>query len=395
MKILVINCGSSSLKYQLIDMKDEEVLAKGNFEKIGLEDSFLTHKVKEKKYTINKKADNHEIAIKTVLQQLTNKEYGVINNLDEISAVGHRIVQGGEFFDKSVLINDDVIKKIKLCIELAPLHNGAAIKGIEACKVAMPGKPMVATFDTAFHQTMPKENYLYPIPLRFYSEYKIRKYGAHGTSYRYVSQRINEIMDKQGKERKIVVCHLGQGASLAAIQDGKVVDTSMGLTPMGGIMMCQRVGDIDPSVITYMMEKENILPRDMVELLNKQSGLLGVTGVSSDFREIEKAASGGDEKAILAIKMYVEKVAEFIAKYMVIMQGIDVIAFTAGIGENQIGVREKICEKLKVFGVQIDKVANNCRGEETKISSENSQIEVWVVPTNEELVIARDTKKLV
>ncbi len=394
MKILVVNCGSSSLKYQLINMEDESVLAKGNFERIGEQEAFLTHKIGGEKYVIKHPVMNHEEALKIILEQLQHNEYGVIKSLEEINAVGHRIVHGGELFDKSALIDESVIEKIDACASLAPLHNPPAILGIRACQKEMPGVPMVATFDTAFHQTMPKENYLYPIPYEFYEKYRIRKYGAHGTSHQYVSKIAAELVNKDIKDLKIVTCHLGQGASICAIDGGKSVNTSMGLSPLGGIAMVTRSGDLDPTVVTDIMERENITPKAMNSLLNKKSGLAGISGLDPDFREIE-AASSENPKAKVAIDVFVQTIAEFVAKYAVSLNGIDCIVFTGGIGENQVSIREKICQKLEWMGVKIDLEKNAVKGEEIKVSAEESKIEMFVIPTNEELVIARDTKALV
>ena len=395
MKILVLNSGSSSLKYQLIDMENEQVLAKGNYERIGMEGSFVTHKVGGEKYKYERDARNHEEAISFVLSQFTDSEHGVISSLDEISAVGHRVVHGGEKFNKSVVITDEVIDTIRECIPLAPLHNPAALTGIEACMKVMPGKKNVAVFDTAFHQTIPEERYIYPIPYKYYEKYKMRKYGFHGTSHRYVSARVAELIGKKKEELKTVVCHLGQGASLCAVLNGKSVDTSMGFTPVAGIPMCARSGDLDPSIVTFLMKKEGFTPDEIEAILNKESGVLGISGVSPDFRDIEKEADEGNKRAILARKAYCYLVAQYIAKYGVAMNGIDVIAFTAGIGENQINIRKMICENLEWLGVKIDLEKNNTRGEEIEISTKDSKIKVWVVPTNEELVIARDTKQIV
>ena len=394
MKVLVINCGSSSLKYQLIDMTDEKVIAKGTYERIG-EKSFLTHKVNGEKYVLNHPVKNHKEALDFSMAQLLNKEYPAISNLEEIGAIGHRIVHGGEYFNESVIITDDVIDKIDKCSSLAPVHNPAAIIGINACKELMPNIPMCAVFDTAFHQTIPEERYIYPIPYKYYEKYKIRRYGAHGTSHFYVSRRMSELLNKPIENSKFIVCHLGQGASICAVLNGKSVDTSMGLTPLGGIPMCARSGDLDPSVVTYIMDKEKIAPKDMETMLNKESGVYGISGVSVDFRDIEAAAAEGDKRAELSLKHYKYIVAQFIAKYAVAMQGIDGIAFTAGVGENQCGIRKGICENLKFMGIEIDDEKNSVKGEETQISSNNSKIPVWVVPTNEELVIARDTLRLI
>ena len=396
MKVLVINCGSSSLKYQLINMDDESLLAKGNFERIGEQEAFVTHKVNGEKYVTKFPAMNHEEALKIVLGELVHKDYGVISDLSEITAAGHRIVHGGELFDKSVLIDEEVIEKINSCAALAPLHNPPAVLGIRACQAAMPGIPMVATFDTAFHQTMPKENYLYPIPYEFYEKYRIRKYGFHGTSHQYVSKRCAEIMGKNIEDLKIVTCHLGQGASICAIDGGKSINTSMGLSPLGGIAMVTRSGDLDPSVVTEIMDREGLTAKEVNSLLNKKSGLYGMTGLNPDFREIELASYEDDKpKAKTAIKLFTKTIAEFVAKYAVSLNGIDTIIFTGGIGENQINIRKAICEHLAWMGVEIDLDKNNVRSEEIKISTENSKVEVYIVPTDEEMVIARDTKAIV
>ena len=395
MKVLVINCGSSSLKYQLIDMENEQVLAKGNYERIGQGNSFVTHKVAGKKYLIEHPVSSHKEAFEIMLEQLQHKDYGVIKDLNEINAIGHRIPHGTDIFDKSVLITDEVIAEIEKTTELAPIHNPPTINGIKACKEIMPGKPMVAVFDTAFHHTISKERYIYPVPYKYYEKYKMRKYGFHGTSHRYVSARVAELIGKKKEELKTVVCHLGQGASLCAVLNGESVDTSMGFTPVAGIPMCARSGDLDPSIVTFLMRKEGLTPDEMDAILNKESGVLGISGVSPDFRDIEKEADEGNERAVLARKTYCYLVAQYIAKYGVSMQGIDVIAFTAGIGENQINIRKMICENLEWLGVKIDLEKNNCRGEEVEISTPDSKIKVWVVPTNEELVIARDTKQIV
>lgn len=396
MKILVVNCGSSSLKYQLIDMDDEKVLAKGNFERIGEKEAFVTHKVNGEKYVIKSPVMNHEEALKIVLEQLTHKDYAVIKDISEIDAVGHRMVHGGELFDKSVKIDEDVIKKIESCSSLAPLHNPAAILGIRACQVAMPGVPMAVTFDTAFHQTMPKENYIYPIPYEYYEKYRIRKYGFHGTSHQYVSRRVAELIGKPLESLKIVTCHLGQGASICAIDGGKSIDTSMGLSPLGGIAMVTRSGDLDPSVVTEIMERENLSPKEMNTILNKKSGLYGITGLDPDFREIELASYVDDKpKAKIAIELFTKTIAQFVAKYAVSLKGIDVVVFTGGIGENQINIRKKICENLEWMGLKIDLEKNNVRSVETKISTEDSKILTYIIPTDEEMVIARDTKAIV
>ena len=395
MKILVLNCGSSSLKYQLINMETEEVLASGKYERIGEEEAFITHKVNGQKIEIKKPAYNHKEAIEFTLQQFTNPDYKVIDSLDEINAVGHRIVHGGEKITDSVLINDDIVKIIEECTDLAPLHNPACILGIEACKEVMPDKPMVGVFDTAFHSSIPKNKYIYPIPYEYYQKYGIRKYGFHGTSHMYVSQRLGEIENKSLEGTKIVTCHLGQGSSICAVKDGKSLDTSMGLTPLGGLPMVTRSGDLDPSVVTYIMKKENIGPQEMEDILNKKSGLASVSGMAPDFRVIEDESNKGTEMAKIAIEQFTYSIASYIAKYAVAMKGIDYIVFTGGVGENQINIRKGICEKLEFMGVKLDLDANNMRGEEKLISTSDSKVKVYVIPTNEELMIAKETERLV
>ena len=394
MKILVLNCGSSSLKYQLIDMSNDEVMAKGTYERIG-EQSFVTHKVNGEKIRLEKPVKNHKEAIDVVIGLLLDKKYNTISSLSEIDGIGHRVAQGADKFTSSVIIDDEVIRKIDECAALAPVHNKAAIVGIKAAIESMPGKPNVAVFDTVFHQTIPEKAYMYPIPYELYEKYGIRKYGFHGTSHKYVSQRIAELLDKDVKDLKTVVCHLGQGASLCAVNGGKSVDTTMGLTPLGGIPMCARSGDLDPSVVTYIMKKENLTPDEVELKLNKESGILGLSGVSADFRDIEAEAAKGNKRASLAIDVYAYRVAQFIASYIVSLQGLDTIVFTAGIGENQFLARKRICENLKCFGVEIDDSKNNEFRDEGRISTENSKVEVWVVPTNEELMIAKDTEELI
>lgn len=394
MKILVLNCGSSSLKYQLIDMSNDEVMAKGTYERIG-EQSFVTHKVNGEKIRIEKPVKNHKEAIDVVIGLLLDKKYNTISSLSEIDGIGHRVAQGADKFTSSVIIDDEVIRKIDECAALAPVHNKAAIVGIKAAIESMPGKPNVAVFDTVFHQTIPEKAYMYPIPYELYEKYGIRKYGFHGTSHKYVSQRIAELLEKDVKDLKTVVCHLGQGASLCAVNGGKSVDTTMGLTPLGGIPMCARSGDLDPSVVTYIMKKENLTPDEVELKLNKESGILGLSGVSADFRDIEAEAAKGNKRASLAIDVYAYRVAQFIASYIVSLQGLDTIVFTAGIGENQFLARKRICENLKCFGVEIDDSKNNEFRDEGRISTENSKVEVWVVPTNEELMIAKDTEELI
>ena len=395
MKILVLNCGSSSLKYQLINMETEEVLASGKYERIGEDEAFITHKVNGQKIEIKHPAKTHEEAVDFTLKQLINPEYKVIDSLDEISAIGHRLVHGGEKINKSVVITDEVVDVLKECIDLAPLHNPAGIIGIEACKKVMPGKPMVGVFDTAFHQTMPKERYIYPIPYEYYKKYGIRKYGFHGTSHMYVSQRLAEIVGKDISELKIVTCHLGQGSSICAVEGGKSVDTSMGLTPLAGIPMVTRSGDLDPSVVTFLMKKEGWTPEEAENMLNKKSGVQGISGLAPDFREIEAASYGENERAAIAIEKFKYEIASYVAKYAVAMNGVDYIVFTGGVGENQINIRRGICEKLEFMGVKIDVEANNVRGVEKEISAPDSKVKVYLVPTNEELMIAKETARLV
>ena len=394
MIILVLNSGSSSLKYQLINTQTKLLLAKGNFERIGQQSAFLTHKIGEEKHKFEMDVPDHEMALNIILGKLTSKTFGVISGVDCIDAIGHRIVHGGDKFTSSVLINDEVIKQIEECIPLAPLHNPAALEGIKACMEILPGKPNVACFDTAFHQTMAKEQYIYPIPYKYCEKYKIRKYGFHGISHDYVSHRIASLKGVSIEDLRIVNCHLGQGASICAINKGKSVETSMGFTPVAGIPMGTRSGDLDPSVVTYIMKKENLKPDEMDRILNYQSGIYGVSGASVDFRDVEAEAAAGDHRSDLAMKIFLYDVAQKIAEYAVAMQGIDVITFTAGVGEKGMEDREAICEYLKCFGVKIDKEINNHKNIEAKISTSDSKIEVWVVPTNEELLIAEDTERI-
>lgn len=393
MKILILNAGSSSLKYQVIDMETEEMLVKGYFERIGQSNSFLTHKVNGVKHKFEHQAKNHEQAIKFVLNRLTNEHYGVIKDLSELSGIGHRVVHGGEKFSDSVIINNEVIEEIRRCSDLAPLHNPAAILGIEACKKVVPNVKMVAVFDTAFHQTLPKARYIYPIPYEYYKKYGVRKYGFHGTSHQYVSQRVAQILEKDVKDLKIINCHLGQGASVCAIQNGNSVETSMGLTPLGGIVMGTRSGDLDPSVVTYIMQKEKMSPEKMENKLNKESGAYGVSMVSVDFRDIEAEAEEGEEYAKLALDIFHNTVADYIAKCIVAMNGVDVLTFTAGVGEKGPISRKTICEKLEFLGIKIDNNKNKIRGEEAELSADDSKIKIYTIPTNEELMIARETVK--
>ena len=395
MKILVLNCGSSSLKYQLMDMDNEEVMAKGYFERIGHFNSFVTHKVNGEKYKYEVIARDHGEAIKFVLKQFTDPKYPVIESLDEISAIGHRVVHGGEKFKQSIIVTEEVKKGIEDAITFAPLHNPAHLQGIKACEELLPGKPNVAVFDTAFHQTISKERFLYPIPYEYYEKYGVRKYGFHGTSHKYVSHRIAEILGKPIEDLKIINCHIGQGASLCAIQGGKSVDTTMGLTPLGGVAMGSRSGDLDPSVVTYLMEKEDMNTAQIEHILNKKSGLLGLSGISADNRDVERAIEQDDERASVALKEYDYIIAQYIAKMAVAMNGVDVITFTAGVGEKGPISREDICSHLTFMGVEIDLVKNETKGEEIEISKEDSKVKVWVVPTDEELMIARETLELV
>ena len=392
MKILVLNSGSSSLKYQVIDMETEEVLAKGYFERIGQSDSFLTHKVNGKKHKFEHYAENHDKAISFVLSRLMNPHYGVIKSLDELAGIGHRVAHGGERFTNPVVITDEVIEEIEKCIELAPLHNPASILGIKACRKLVPNMKMVAVFDTAFHQTLEKERYLYPIPYEYYEKYGIRKYGFHGTSHKYVANRVAELVGKDIKDLKIINCHLGQGASICAIENGKSVETSMGLTPLGGISMGTRSGDLDPSIITYIMKKENLKSEEMENIFNKYSGAYGISGVSVDFRDIEAEAGEGEERSILALDNFHYLVAGYVARCAVAMNGFDILTFTAGVGEKGQDSREAICDYLEVFGVKIDKEYNQkVKGEEAEISSKDAKVRTFVIPTNEELMIARET----
>ena len=397
MKILVLNCGSSSLKYQLIDMSNEEALCVGLVERIGIEGSILKQEKDgvEGKLVVEQPMKNHQDAIKLVLDALVDATYGGVKEMSEIEAVGHRVVHGGEKFASSVVITDEVKAAIEECVELAPLHNPANIMGIEACEAILPGVPMVAVFDTAFHQTMPKASYLYGLPHELYTKYGVRRYGFHGTSHKYVSQRAAEMLGKNIEDTKIVTCHLGNGASVAAINGGKCVDTSMGFTPLEGLIMGTRCGDIDAAILPFLMEKEGLDAKGLSDLMNKKSGVYGMTGISSDFRDIEDGAAAGDEKAIVALDAYAQKVKKYIGSYMAEMNGADAVVFTAGVGENGIDMRASICENMEFLGMELDKEANKVRGKERVISTENSRVKILLIPTNEELVIARDTLALV
>ena len=396
MNILVINCGSSSLKFQLIDMTTEAVQAKGLCERIGIDGSRIVYTpAGGEKMTIESPMPTHTEAIKLVLDCLTNAEYGVIKSLKEITAVGHRVVHGGEKFASSTIITDEVIKVIEECNELAPLHNPANLIGINVCRELMPGVPMVGVFDTAFHQTMPKKAYLYGLPIKAYTDYKIRRYGFHGTSHSFVSKRVAEFLGKPVEDLKTIVCHLGNGASICAVDGGKSVDTSMGFTPLAGLVMGTRSGDIDPAILEYYANKEGLTLSEVTTVLNKKSGMEGLTGGKSDFRDLEEGYEAGDQACIDAIEVFCYNVARFVGAYAASLNGVDVIAFTAGIGENSGFVRGKICEYLGYLGITIDAEQNSKRGEDIIISTPDSKVTVCVIPTNEELMIARDTKALV
>lgn len=395
MKVLVINCGSSSLKYQLFDMADQSVLAKGLVERIGIEGSVLTHRRGEEKTVITQAMSNHDEAISLVLAALTNPEYGVISNLQEINAVGHRVLHGAEKFTESVLIDDEVMEAVHECIELGPLHNPANIMGIEACQKLMPGVPQVAVFDTAFHQSMPAESYIYGLPYEMYEKHRIRRYGFHGTSHKYVSMRAIEMLGKPAAETKVITCHLGNGASVAAVKGGKCVDTSMGLTPLEGLIMGTRSGDIDPAIVQQLMKKENLSIEQVDSLLNKKSGVLGISGVSSDFRDIGDAAAQGNYRAKLALDIYANKVKKYIGSYAAVLGGVDAIVFTAGLGENSASMRQSIVSGLEFLGVDINLNLNDdVHGKEVDISKPEARCRVLVIPTNEELMIALDTAEI-
>ena len=397
MNVLVINCGSSSLKYQMISSDSEDVLAKGLCERIGIDGSAITHQPSGKdKVTTLVPMKDHTDAVRYVIEKLTDKEVGVIKSLDEIDAVGHRIVHGGEKFASSVIIDDEVMKAIEECNDLAPLHNPANLIGINSCKKIMPHVPMVAVFDTAFHQTMPKKAYLYGLPYEYYEKYKVRRYGFHGTSHDFVSKRAAQILGKDRKDLKIIVCHLGNGASISAVMNGKSIDTSMGFTPLEGLIMGTRSGDIDPAIVSYIANKENITADDVISICNKKSGVLGLSdGISSDFRDLSAAAHSGNEKAQVTLDTYAYRVAKYIGAYAVAMKGVDVIAFTAGVGENNCEMRAMIAEYLTFLGTSIDSKKNELRGEEVILSKPGDMVITMVVPTNEELAIARETVRLV
>ncbi|MBR1635380.1 MAG: acetate kinase [Lachnospiraceae bacterium] len=395
MNVLVINCGSSSLKYQVINSDSEEVLAKGLCERIGIDGRLVYQPRGGEKEITDAPMPTHKEAVQMVLDALTNEKTGALKSLDEIDAIGHRIVHGGEKFTASTLINDEVIATVEECNDLAPLHNPANIIGINACRELMPSVPMVGVFDTAFHQTMPKEAYMYGVPYEYYEKYKVRKYGFHGTSHSFVSKRVAEVMGKDYNSLKTIVCHLGNGASICAVDHGKSVDTSMGLSPLEGLIMGTRSGDIDPSAVEFIANKEGLDMAGILNVLNKKSGVEGISGVSSDFRDLEKAATEGNERAKLAIDMFAYRVAKYVGSYAAAMNGVDVICFTAGIGENTGFIRKKVCDRLEFLGITLDAAANDTHGEEIKISTDDSKVAVYVIPTNEELAIARETVALV
>ena len=391
MKILSVNAGSSSLKFQMYEMPAEKVLISGVFERIGINDSLYTIKINGEKITKKAELPNHKEAVRILVEELLDNN--VIKSLDEIKGIGHRVVQGADKFDKSVLIDDEVVEIISELSSLAPLHNPAAVTGIKAFKEIIPTAQAVAVFDTSFHQTMDKETYLYALPYNWYTDYQVRKYGAHGTSHNYVANRLSEILNK--KDCKVIVCHLGNGGSITAVKDGKCVDTSMGFTPNAGVIMGTRCGDIDASIIPYMMKKTNMTYQDIDNAINKQSGFLGISGVSSDSRDIEDGIKQGNERCLLAQHMFIRRVVDYIAKYYVLLNGVDAIAFTAGIGENSIDIRKGIIEKLAVLGIKIDEEKNNVRGKEQLITTSDSSVPVYIIPTDEEVMIARDTYNLI
>ena len=395
MNILVINCGSSSLKFQLINSDTEAVLAKGLCERIGIDGRLTYQPEGGDKTTEDKAMPTHTEAIQFVIDALTDADRGVVSSLDEINAVGHRVVHGGEKFASSTVITDEVFKAIEECNDLAPLHNPANLIGIEACQKLMPGTPMVAVFDTAFHQTMPEKAYMYGLPYEYYEQYKVRRYGFHGTSHSFVSKRTADILGKAYDETKTVVCHLGNGASICAVLNGKSVDTSMGLTPLEGLVMGTRSGDIDPAILEFLAKKEDMDITALMNMLNKKSGVHGVSGISSDFRDLTAGAEAGNKRAAIAIDVFAYRVAKYVGSYVAAMNGVDAIAFTAGIGENVCLVREKVCEYLGYLGITLNKEANAIRGEEIEISTADSKVKVLVVPTNEELAIARETVALI
>ena len=394
MKVLVINCGSSSLKYQVIDSETEHVLAKGLCERIGIDGVLTYQPAGQDKIKYEAAMPAHRQAVELVLKQLTNPENGILKSIDEIDAVGHRMVHGGEKFACSTLLTDDVLKTVESCNDLAPLHNPPTLVGVAACRELLPTTPMVGVFDTAFHQTMPPEAYIYGLPYEYYEKYAVRRYGFHGTSHKYVSLRAAEILGKKPEDLKIVVCHLGNGSSISAVDGGKCVDTSMGLTPLEGLVMGTRSGDIDPTCIEFIAHKENLSLEQVMDIVNKKSGVLGISGVSSDFRDLDEAAKAGNKRADLALRVFAHSVVKYIGSFIAVMNGVDAIVFTAGIGENSALERAAICANLTYLGVDFDAEANDCRGKEVEISKAGSKVRVFVIPTNEELMIARDTKAL-
>lgn len=396
MNILVLNCGSSSVKYKLIEIKANKVLAEGGIEKIGLPDAFIKFKFGNEKIQQDLDINDHVGAIKSILDNLTSKEYGCIKDFKEIDAVGHRVVHGGEKFNKSVLINDEVIAKIKECYGIAPLHNPVNMAGIDAINEVLPEVPQVGVFDTAFHQTMPAKSYMYALPYKYYAEDGVRRYGFHGTSHRYVSQRVCEFLGVEPKGKKIITCHVGNGGSITAVKDGKSIDTSMGLTPTEGLMMGTRCGDVDPGALIFLMDKHNLSSKDMLNMVNKESGLAGVSGVSSDMREITAAAKQGNEKAILSLEMYEQRITKYVGAFAAEMGGVDIIVFTGGVGEHQSSTRANVCNPLRFMGVEIDDAANDANnGDEGIISTPNSAVKVVVIPTDEEHMIAKDTEAII
>lgn len=396
MNILVLNCGSSSVKYKLIEIKANKVLAEGGIEKIGLPDAFIKFKFGNEKIQQDLDINDHVGAIKSILDNLTSKEYGCIKDFEEIDAVGHRVVHGGEKFNKSVLINDEVIAKIKECYGIAPLHNPVNMAGIDAINEVLPEVPQVGVFDTAFHQTMPAKSYMYALPYKYYAEDGVRRYGFHGTSHRYVSQRVCEFLGIEPKGKKIITCHVGNGGSITAVKDGKSIDTSMGLTPTEGLMMGTRCGDVDPGALIFLMDKHNLSSKDMLNMVNKESGLAGVSGVSSDMREITAAAKQGNEKAILSLEMYEQRITKYVGAFAAEMGGVDIIVFTGGVGEHQSSTRANVCNPLRFMGVEIDDAANDANnGDEGIISTPNSAVKVVVIPTDEEYMIAKDTEAII
>lgn len=396
MNILVLNCGSSSVKYKLIEIKANKVLAEGGIEKIGLPDAFIKFKFGNEKIQQDLDINDHVGAIKSILDNLTSKEYGCIKDFKEIDAVGHRVVHGGEKFNKSVLINDEVIAKIKECYGIAPLHNPVNMAGIDAINEVLPEVPQVGVFDTAFHQTMPAKSYMYALPYKYYAEDGVRRYGFHGTSHRYVSQRVCEFLGVEPKGKKIITCHVGNGGSITAVKDGKSIDTSMGLTPTEGLMMGTRCGDVDPGALIFLMDKHNLSSKGMLNMVNKESGLAGVSGVSSDMREITAAAKQGNEKAILSLEMYEQRITKYVGAFAAEMGGVDIIVFTGGVGEHQSSTRANVCNPLRFMGVEIDNAANDANnGDEGIISTPNSAVKVVVIPTDEEYMIAKDTEAII